>query len=158
MIFDRTQSDVAAAISLRDTKIKNFQQLTQAETETLERGMLTINTLNRIEDKEAELGAILKAWNYISFDIEPKKWGINDIFKKDDFSRLTNNATKLRNAFSKEIGNQKKLTVAYSWQALNALEKLIYDIEQATVSAKKNFNYCGAFNAGALKVLNLEGL
>ena len=31
MIFDRTQNDVDTAIFLRDTKVKNFEELTESE-------------------------------------------------------------------------------------------------------------------------------
>ena len=54
MIFDRTQNDVDTAILLRDTKIKKFETLTESEIATLEKGMLTINTLNRIEDRQEQ--------------------------------------------------------------------------------------------------------
>ena len=55
MIFDRTQNDVDTAILLRDTKVKNFETLTESEIATLEKGMLTINTLNRIETKQRRI-------------------------------------------------------------------------------------------------------
>ena len=54
MIFDRTQNDVDTAILLRDTKVKKFETLTESEIATLEKGTLTINTLNRIENKQEE--------------------------------------------------------------------------------------------------------
>ena len=55
MIFDRTQNDVDTAILLRNTKVKKFETLTESEIATLEKGTLTINTLNRIEAKQEEL-------------------------------------------------------------------------------------------------------
>ena len=54
MIFDRTQNDVDTAILLRNTKVKNFETLTESDIATLEKGTLTINTINRIENKQEE--------------------------------------------------------------------------------------------------------
>ena len=55
MIFDRTQNDVDTAILIRSEKVQNFETLTESEIATLEKGTLTINTLNRIENKQSEL-------------------------------------------------------------------------------------------------------
>ena len=52
MIFDRTQNDVDTAIRLRREKVQTFQELTESEIVILEKGTLTINTLNRIESKQ----------------------------------------------------------------------------------------------------------
>ena len=55
MIFDRTAADVEEAIRIRKEKVQKMQDLTEEEINILERGTLTINTLNRIEEKQEEL-------------------------------------------------------------------------------------------------------
>ena len=69
MIFDRTQNDVDAAISLRNKKVKGFESLTSEEINTLERGTITINTLNRIENKQMELANL---FSQLSINVEIK--------------------------------------------------------------------------------------
>ena len=54
MIFDRTQEDIEKAYELR-SKLQNGDSLTESEMTLLERGTLTINTLNRIEEKIIQL-------------------------------------------------------------------------------------------------------
>ena len=59
MIFDRTASDVDAAIKIRDEKVKSYQELTEEDVDILERGFITLNTINRIEEKQSELKSLL---------------------------------------------------------------------------------------------------
>ena len=99
MIFDRTQNDVDTAILLRDTKVKKFETLTESEIATLEKGMLTINTLNRIETKQEELKNLFNEIGYWNTSIINKTWGENDIFNVDEFQRILDNTNILRQAF-----------------------------------------------------------
>ena len=91
MIFDRTQNDVDTAILLRDTKVKNFETLTESEIATLEKGTLTINTLNRIENKQEELKNLFNDMGYWNTPTNNKTWSENDIFNVDDFHRIIDN-------------------------------------------------------------------
>ena len=99
MIFDRTQNDVDTAILLRDTKVKKFETLTESEIATLEKGMLTINTLNRIETKQRRIKKSFYAMGYWNTPITNKTWGENDIFNEDEFQRILDNTNILRQAF-----------------------------------------------------------
>ena len=74
MIFDRTQNDVDTAILLRDTKVKKFETLTESEIATLEKGMLTINTLNRIETKQRRIKKSFYAMGYWNTPTTNKTW------------------------------------------------------------------------------------
>ena len=99
MIFDRTQNDVDTAIILRREKVQKFQALTESEIATLEKGMLTINTLNRIENKQEELKNLFNEIGYWNTPIANKVWSENDIFSADEFQRILNNTNILRQAF-----------------------------------------------------------
>ena len=99
MIFDRTQNDVDTAMILRDTKVKKFEALTGSDIATLEKGMLTINTLNRIEAKQEELKNLFNDMGYWNTPIINKTWTENDIFNVDEFQRILDNTNVLRNAF-----------------------------------------------------------
>ena len=99
MIFDRTQNDVDTAILLRREKVQAFQELTEHEIATLEKGTLTINTLNRIENKQEELKNLFNDMGYWNTPITNKVWGENDIFNVDEFQRIIDNTNVLRQAF-----------------------------------------------------------
>ena len=66
MIYNRTATDVSLAKRLRAEKVQKFIELTDDEVQTLERGTITINTLNRIEDKQAEIKAMLDDMGYLN--------------------------------------------------------------------------------------------
>ena len=84
MIFDRTQNDVDTAILLRNTKVKKFETLTESDIATLEKGRLTINTLNRIETKQEELKNLFNDMGYWNTPTTNKLWSENDIFNIDE--------------------------------------------------------------------------
>ena len=90
MIFDRTSADVNNARKIREEKIKKFIELNESEYNTLERGTITINTLNRIEEKQAELKVLFDSQGYYTPFIVNKHWTDDDIFGEGDFQRIIN--------------------------------------------------------------------
>lgn len=150
MIFDRTQSDVDSAISLRNTKVKNFETLTAIEIETLEKGTITYNTLNRIENKQEELKNLFNDIGYWNTSILNKVWGENDIFNVDEFQRILDNTNVLRKAFFVYKGTPNTPTVSYHYNDINALEKILYDLDVMISNVKADYRYCGEFECGEL--------
>ena len=148
MITNRTQYDVDAAILLRDTKVKNFEALTETEIATLEKGTLTINTLNRIEEKQEDLKGILNDMGYWNTPITNKVWGENDIFNVVDFQRILDNTNVLRNAFFVHKDTPNTPPISYHWQDINALEKILYDLDVMINDVKSHYRECGTFESG----------
>ena len=152
MIFDRTQNDVDTAILLRDTKVKKFEALTESEIETLEKGTLTINTLNRIEAKQEELKNLFNDMGYWNTPITNKTWGENDIFNADEFQRILDNTNVLRNAFFVYKYTPNTPPISYHWNDINALEKILYDFDNEVGGMIKDikslYRECGAFESG----------
>ena len=150
MIFDRVQSDVDTAILLRDTKVKNFEELTESEIATIEKGTITYNTLNRIENKQEELRNLFNDMGYWNTPITNKVWGENDIFNVDEFQRILNNTNILRQAFFVYKATPNTPPISYYWQDINALEKILYDLDVMINDVKSNYKYCGEFECGEL--------
>ena len=150
MIFDRTQNDVDTAILLRREKVQTFQRLTEREIATLEKGTLTINTLNRIESKQEELKNLFNDMGYWNTSITNKVWGENDIFNVDEFQRILDNTNVLRNAFFVYKDTPKTPNVSYYWQDINALEKILYDLDVMINDVKSKYKRCGTFRCGEL--------
>ena len=151
MIFDRTQNDVDTAIFLRDTKVKKFEELTESEIATLEKGTLTINTLNRIESKQEELKNLFNDMGYWNTPITNKVWGENDIFDNNgerDFQRILDNTNILRQAFFVYKDTPNTPPVSYHYNDINALEKILYDLDVMINDVKSHYRECGTFECG----------
>lgn len=150
MITNRTQYDVDTAISIIKDKVKKFQELTESDINYLERGILTINTLNRIENKQDELKNLFNEIGYWSTPITNKVWGEKDIFNVDEFQRIIDNTNTLRNAFFVYKDTPNTPPISYHWQDINALEKILYDLDVMISNVKADYRYCGEFECGEL--------
>lgn len=147
MIFDRTQNDVDTAILLRDTKVKKFEMLTESEIVTLEKGTLTINTLNRIENKQIEIAELFSNLS-INVDIENKNWEENQIFDKTEFQRILDNLNVLVKSFCVYSNTPNIPKISYHFEDINAIEKILFDLEELYNKALKSFLYCGITYCG----------
>ena len=149
MIFDRTQNDVDTAIVLRREKVQTFQELTEAEIEILEKGLLTIKTLNRIEDKQEELKNILKEIGYFNINTNNTSWGYLDIFTQKDFDRILENLSSLVDGFFVYKNTPKIPEKNYrKYQVINDVEKILQDIDVMINDVKSHYRECGAFESG----------
>ena len=148
MIFDRTQNDVDTAILIRNTKVKKFEALTESDINYLERGTITITTLNRIEEKQEDLKGILNDMGYWNTPITNKVWGENDIFNVVDFQRILDNTNVLRQAFFVYKDTPNTPPISYYWQDINALEKILYDLDVMINDVKSHYRECGTFESG----------
>lgn len=148
MIFDRTQRDVDTAILLRQEKVQNFQELTESEIEILEKGTLTINTLNRIENKQEELKNLFNVIGYWNTPIKNKFWSENEIFIVDDFSRIINNTDILKEAFFTYKHTPITPSAIYHYTNINDLEKILFDLDTMINDVKSHFRECGTFECG----------
>ena len=151
MITNRTQYDVDTAILIRNTKVKKFEALTESDINYLERGTITINTLNRIESKQEELKNLFNDMGYWNTPITNKQWTENDIFDNNgerDFQRILDNTNVLRNAFFVYKDTPNTPPISYHWQDINALEKILYDLDVMINDVKSHYRECGTFESG----------
>lgn len=148
MIFDRTQNDVDTAIILRREKIQKFQELTASEIATLEKGTLTINTLNRVENKQDELKNLFNEMGYWNTPIINKIWGENDIFNVDEFQRILENTNILRESFFVYKDTPNTPPISYHYNDINALEKILNDLDVMINDVKSHYRECGTFESG----------
>ena len=148
MIFDRKKSDVDNSKTLILNKVQKNISLSEEEINTLEKGTLTINTLNRIENRQSELFSLLSSIGYYAPQIVTKTWTYDDLFTSDEFERIVKNTETLRNA-SLVYKNTPITPIAdYYFENLNAIEKILYDIENMTSEIKSLFLECGTFECG----------
>ena len=147
MIFDRTQEDVDTAVRLRNEKVKEFKNLTSEEINTLERGTITINTLNRIENKQQEIKELFSNIA-INVDIQNKVWDSTEIFDKANFERILQNLNILIENFCVYKNTPSVPSVSYHFEDINAIEKILFDLEELYNKALKSFVYCGIIYCG----------
>lgn len=147
MITNRTFEDVIAAKKIREDKVKKFLPLTAKEVQTLEKGCLTPNSLNRIEEKEAELLSLIRDMGYFGGEFESKQWNEHGVFKADDLNRIFANCEKLRQSFFALKTSPMNLFAIYDYRQFNNLEKVLVDIESQIVYTKSNYKRCGLFVA-----------
>ena len=148
MIFDRTQNDVDTALILRREKVQNFQELTEEEVEILEKGTITINTLNRIEAKQEELKNLINDMGYWNTPIVNKVWDFTQIFDIDEFNRIVENVDILRKAFFTYKNTPNTPIARYHFENINDLEKILYDLDVMINDVKSRYKRCGTFRCG----------
>ena len=149
LIYNRTESDVEKAKRIRTEKVQTFAELTPEDIEILERGTLTINTLNRIEQKQEELKNLFEEDFYFVDEIANKHWDYTDYFKQSDFDRILLNLERLVKAYLTYTstpnipdGNYRK------YQTINDAEKILFDLDLMISDIKSHYRECGITECG----------
>ena len=148
MIFDRTADDVENAKKIISEKVQKFETLTAEETETLERGTVTIYTLNRVENKQQELYQALNGMGYYNNLVETKTWTYSQVFDEDDLKRIVNNNVKLRKSFYALSTSPRNAIAKYRFDEFNALEKVLNDVSENIEFTVNNYVECGSIECG----------
>lgn len=148
MIFNRTQDDVDASIDIiKNTK--NAEDLTLEQRQQLERGTLTINTLNRIENKQTELKNLFNSIGYYNVEVDNREWTYTDYFFPSDFARILINLESLKKAFFVYSTTPIVPDDNYRrYQTINAVEKNLYDLDAMINDIKSRYRQCGTFQCG----------
>ena len=148
LIYNRTQQDVENAIKIRSEKVQKFQELSAEDIEVLERGMITLNTLNRIEDKQAELKLLINDMGYWNTPIKNKNWSASEIFDEKNFQRILDNLNILKEAFFVYKNTPNTPNISYNFNDINAIEKILFDIELMIKEIKDLYRECGDIECG----------
>lgn len=143
MIIDRTHNDVLKSIELA----QRGGVFSEKEIETLERGMVTINTLNRIEEKQKEIADLISEMGY-PVSIENKTWKQQDVFFFEDLKRIVSNVEKLRISFFALNETPANPRAEYHYREFNLIEKVLLDIQNNAVFAEENYKICGSAECG----------
>jgi hypothetical protein len=148
MIFDRVQGDIDTAILLR-TRLQNGETLTDVEIQQLEKGTLTYNTLNRIENKQSQLKKLLSQMGYYCPEVINVTWNEYQFFKQADFDRILVNMQILIEAFFVYSDTPKMPENNYrKYQVINDTEKILYDLDVMINDVKSHYRECGNFECG----------
>ena len=148
MIFDRTASDVESARQIISQKVQKFLELTEDEIAILEKGCVTIDTLNRIENAQKDLTQAIKDMRYSVVGVSNKIWDFGDIFDEKELLRIINNLNIIREAFFVYNDTPKTPTAKYYYQNFNDIEKILFDVSDMIEDVKSNYKECGTFQCG----------
>ena len=148
MIYDRKIEDVEIAKQLIKEKVQKFYELSESEIETLEKGTITIKTLNRIERKQLELRELLNKIGYWNTNIINKEWENSEIFDITSFKRIIDNTNILRNAFFTFLDSPLTPMPKYYFSNINDIEKILYDLEMMLDDVKSKYRECGTVECG----------
>lgn len=149
MIIDRTQADVDMALKIRAEKIQKFLELGESDITQLERGFLTINTLNRIEEKQQELKNLFNSDAYFVENFNSQFWTYTDYFKQADFDRILDNLSKLKQAYFVYSTTPQVTDDNYrKYQTINAVEHILNDLDLMISDVKSHYRQCGDTECG----------
>lgn len=149
MIYDRTMADVTTALSIRAEKVQKGVELTEDDIIALERGTLTYNTLNRIENKQEELKNLFYDMGYTTETITNKMWDSSGIYAQEEFDRLIENTEKLKRAFFVYSDTPIIPNNNYrQYNTINAVEKILYDLDVMINDIKSHYRICGVAVCG----------
>lgn len=149
MIFNRTLYDVEEAKRIRAEKVQKGEELTESDINQLERGTLTINTLNRIEEKQEELKNLFDEDFYFVDKLEHKTWTYTDYFKQSDFDRILNNLTLLKKAYFVYKSTPEISSTNYRYfETINTLEHTLNDLDIMINDIKSHYRECGTLQCG----------
>lgn len=147
MICDRTLQDVTLAKTIRAV-LQSGGTLTEAQAAALERGTCTVNTLNRIEQKQAELNQLLCENGYCVDISNVEEWAYDDVFTYQDHQRILENLNVLKDAFYVYDDTPTTPDYMFSWSKANDIEKILVDIESMLEDMIDRFRECGTFECG----------
>ena len=143
MIFDRTSNDVSMALQL----VRRGGAFSNEELQIIERGIVTVNTLNRIEDKQRELMYALNDMGY-SVVIQCKSWEEGDFFLAEDLERISNNTAILRKAFDALKNTPANPRAEYHYREFNLMERVLNDVQSNIEITKGYYKICGVAECG----------
>lgn len=148
MVTDKTAADVTNAIWIRTEKIQQGLTPTVAEIATLERGMLTIDTMNRIETATSELAELFNSMGYYDTPVTVKEWVFEGDFRQSDLQRWVDNLNILRNAFFVKSDTPATPEPLLHWQNMNDIEQILQDMDVMINDVKSNYRTCGDYECG----------
>lgn len=151
LIYDRTQTDVNAAGSIRAKyqALRDWSGLTEAEITQLERGTLTNVTLNRVANAVSMLAPALNAAGY-TVETTSQSFSETDRLKRSKYAVYLANVQTLRDAIAVRVSTPA-VPVAdakLDFIGANNIEKILADLDELLSWMKYSRKYCGTFAAG----------
>lgn len=147
MIFDRTNQDVIEANSIYRNKV-GVVDLTEEDERILERGRLTISTINRIETAQDDVRNMANERGYYGIGHFNKEWTYNDWFYEEDLVRLIDIYEDITKAFIFPYVAPFRPSERFLYATFNALEKILQDAMDVIGQIDAYVRECDTFYCG----------
>lgn len=148
MITDRTITDVIKAKEIRASKIQKFIPLTADEQSIVDRGLVSLDTLNRIENKETELRNKLTDMGYMCERFYNSHWSAATFFTEADLNRIVRCVAYLRQAYYVYPDTPSNPAARFYFEEFNKMEKVLEDIETMVGDMVSHYRECDTFSCG----------
>lgn len=160
LIFDRTETDKSQAAAILDAykSSGNWNALSTAETNQLERGTYTLNSLNRVESWAYSLSQLLTEAGYnceyrnskTPSSASQAQWQYGDTTYLPQWQQYIANVQALCDAYyvmpdTPELPQpEDKLDI----EGANAIERTLNDIYTLIQAMQASYRKCGTFASG----------
>lgn len=148
IIYDRTATDVSLAKEIIENVIKNEQEPNEEQLETLSRGTITLDTIQRIQKNQAELSKLFFDSFYFGEEVIKKEFSENDIFNDFDLQNIIGNCHILAKRFFVYQTTPDNIKAQYTYESTNGIEKIIYDLNKNYNFMLSNQKECDTFFCG----------
>ena len=108
---------------------------------------IILKKIDSVSSQE-ELKNLFNDMGYWNTPITNKAWDCTQIFDETEFQRIVDNTNVLRNAFFVYNDTPSTPPVSYHYNDINALEKILYDLDVMISDVKSHYRECGTFECG----------
>lgn len=154
MIYDRTQEDINIAKEIIETKVKNFLELTEDDLFFLRRGVVDVETINRIRSKIRTLTTMINRAGY-SVKTNTSNQPINTdepFFYLEDLREIVNDIISLRKAFFTFNITERNPEPLYHFEEFNIMERFLSEMENIVDIIQKSQKYTGTLASGQTRL------
>lgn len=134
LIYDRTQADI---------------------TNKTDKAYISYLDLNRIESAVSYISNLLNTYSYTNITNNKTDWNMRDIRFQIECDRIRNNYIAIKNAFTVKA-DTPLIPNNFNWETIeqaNAIEKILYDINELIEQMTAGFRASGTFNCGEMEGL-----
>lgn len=148
-VYDRTLFDVENASRIQKEKVAKGIELTETDITILSKGAFTRSDINRIQSNILSIGADLENMGYyFQESIKNTVYDENDIFYQEDLQYWCDLVDKFKKAFFVYVDTPIKPLARYSYNEINKLEKILFDLNERSKEIKSLYRECGNYECG----------
>lgn len=148
-VYDRTYADVVNSRNIRNDKVAKGIGLTKSDKETIKKGSITLEDINRISQNISRVAKnIAEMGYYTQKDISEILYEQRDVFYREDLERICKLADSLKKSFFVYPTTPRSPFAKYHYIEFNNIEKITKDILEKSNEVKLLYRECGNFVCG----------
>ena len=152
LVTDRTAADVARWLYLRNKGYSDMSEAERAEWDAGMKGAYNVADLNRVGTALNHLRDVLASFGYLSVSdfVAKTDWSTADIPIPDDLTSYLSYVSVIRAALARYATTPAvpEYTGGLDYQDANAIEKILFDVEQLVTNMQAAWFYLGDLYCG----------